>query len=173
MRKRTAGSAAALLLLAACATRGVEPVAWKESDFGWYYKENSGVGADDGPLALYGPPETLASHIFACDKSERALEFADIEGEPFEGKRPIAFEVGEARWSGTEEVDPPDGVVVSRAGIPLDHPLVAAIEKGSSPIVIRSGSSVPYRLANHPILGRVIRECRAASAAQRAGGRGG
>lgn len=156
-------SAATLLLLGACATNRAEPGTWRESDFSWSYKKDSGVGGDDGPLALYGPPETLASHIFACDKSGPALEFAEIEGNIYEGKRPISIEARGTRWSGTEQLDPPDAVPVSRASIPLSHPLVDALVEGGSPIVIRSGTEQIYRLPNHPFVGRVIQECRAAA----------
>ena len=170
MRLRAFGAAAALLLLGACAAGQRERPEARQSGFGWYYKANTGVGADDGPLALYGSPRTLASHLFACGKRRGALEFAEIEVEPFRGKREITLSAGGAAWTGIDELDPPGGVPISRVRIPLGHGLVDAIAAGASAIVIRRGSRRGYGLPNHPIVGRVIRECRAASAAQRTGG---
>lgn len=132
------------------------------SRFDWTYKANGGAGPHDGPLALWGEPRTMAFHVFRCNAPERSLEFEDIEVEPFEGIRPIRFEAGGQAWSGEERMRPPDGVPVSVARLPLDHPLVTALERGTSPIRI-AGAGGTFDLPSHRSIRRVIRECRAAA----------
>lgn len=154
------GVAAAALLLglavAGCATVGPGP------RLGWTYKPDSGTGAADGPLALFGEPETMAFNVLRCNAPERLLEFEDIEAEPFEGGRPIRFEAGGQVWSGEERMEPPDAVPVSVARLPLDHPLVSALERGAAPLRVTMQVGT-MELPNHRAVRRMIRECRAAT----------
>ena len=150
-------SAIALVAASGCAT---VPMSNPSGDTRWSYKPDSGVGVQDGPMALHGEEGTLAFYIVACDKAGAALEFSDIEVEPFDGKRPIRFKVADVIWSGFEVLDPPDLVAISRSRIPLAHPIVTSIEDGASPIVVKSRGEREYRLPNDPVIGRVVRECR-------------
>lgn len=146
--------AAALALLGGCATVD------ERSGVGWSYKANGGAGPHDGPLALWGEPLTMAFHVVRCNAPERLLEFEDIEAEDFEGARPIRFEAGGQVWSGEERMEPPDGVPISVARLPLEHPLVSAVERGAGTIRI-VGTQGDWNLPSHRTVRRVIRECRA------------
>ena len=149
----------AAALLASCAATTKQPV-WREPPSQWGYKTDSGVGLKDGPMALYGPPETLAYLTLSCDRAAGALELATLDSDLFEGDRPIAMEAGGVRWSGTERLDPPDLVAVARASIPLDHPVVGALAQGATPLIISGASGKPSSIPNDALIGRVIRECR-------------
>ena len=156
--------AVGLVLLPACAVRTeLTPIAteWKQEDFRWTYKGSAESGHSGGPMALYGPPETLASLAFVCERQERALDFLEYESDPFVGERPIAIEAGEARWRGVEVTEPPDGPVIVRARIPLGHAIVSAIERGDTSIRVAGETGTASAIPNDPAIGRVIRECRA------------
>lgn len=126
----------------------------------WTYKPNSGVGLDDGPMALFGFPYTLASAIFSCAPAVNALEFATLDSDIFEGTRLLAIDAGGVRWSGHEQLDPPDAVAVARAFIPLGHPLIPALENGAGTLIVSRAGAVGH-VPNHPIIRRLIEECRA------------
>jgi hypothetical protein len=130
------------------------------SQVAWSYKADDGRGPASGPLALWSKPETMAFNVLRCNARERLLEFEDIEAEEFAGGRPIRFEAGGRTWVGEERMEPPDGVPVSVARLPLDHPVVTAIARGA-PIRI-SGTAGTFLLPNHRVVRRVIRECRSA-----------
>lgn len=144
------------MLLAGCASLA------DRSGLGWTYKASGGAGPYDGPLALWGEPITMAFHVFRCNASERSLHFEDIEVEDFAGGRAIRFEAGGEVWTGEERMEPPDGVPVSVARLPLDHPVVTEIG-GGAPVRI-SGASGTMELASPKPVRRVVRECRAAAA---------
>jgi hypothetical protein len=143
-------------LLAGCAT------VLSERPVDWTYKANGGAGPTDGPLALWGEPITMAFNVFRCNAPERLLEFEDIEVEDFPGARPIRFETGGQAWSGEERMKPPDGVPMSVARLPLDHPVVTALERGASAVRI-TGHAGSWELPSHRVVRQVIRECRKAA----------
>jgi len=152
MRVAAAGAA---LLLAACATTRPMP-----DDHRWYYRDSYGTAADaDQPIGLYGPPETSALYILECRRAERAIALVSVDVEPFEGSRPLGLRVGRARWSGEERMGNSDGYDMSRAMVPLDHPVFDAIAAGRGPIrVVHPAGTAP--LPGGEVPARVVRECR-------------
>jgi hypothetical protein len=143
------------LMLANCATLPAR------DGPGWSYKANSGTGFADGPMALWAEPETLAFNGLRCNAPAGMLEFEDIEAQEFGGARPIRFEAGGQVWNGEERMKPPDLVPVSVARLPLAHPVVTAMGRGSSMRI--SGASGTMELPSSHAVRRVIRECRAAA----------
>ena len=127
--------------------------------FRWYYKPNYGVDAEPLPLALYSLPDTLASYVFECHWQSNTLDLVAFEGEIFEGKRRFVVRVGDARFVGQEQLDPPDALVTSRMSIPLDHPVVERLGDKPQRIAI-TAVGWPRALPGSPIVSRVIRECR-------------
>lgn len=151
-----------LTLMTACAAKpglGTTATEWKQKDFRWTYKNNVESGHSSGPVAVYGPPETLASLSFVCEHQEQALHFLEIEGDAFAGERPITIAAGGESWSGFQVTEPPDGVVIVRTIIPLGHPVVDAIEQGNTSILV-TGEAGASPILNDPAIARVIRECR-------------
>ncbi|HEX8525348.1 hypothetical protein [Allosphingosinicella sp.] len=148
---RRANCAALAALLAGCAS--VSPPA---EELSWYYRDGYGTGDPERPIGLYGLPETSAFYIFECVPHERALEIISVDVEEFAGARPIAVRVGNAEWRGVERMDPPDGQAMSRASIPLGHPVLDAVAAGRGPIRVDGG-----RLSGGEVPARVVRECRA------------
>lgn len=129
---------------------------------GWIYKPDNGVGIADGPLALWGEDGTLAFSIIRCNAADRVLEIEELEVEPFDGARPVRIAAANFEWSGTEQMDPPDGVAVSRIRVPLDVSLWTAVEAGHRLTINRASDQ--QSLPSGPEVGRVIAECRTAAA---------
>jgi|GEM_PF-2669633 len=158
-RLRTSGAAAATLLAAACATTTQMP-----ADYRWFYRDSYGAaGAAGEPIALYGPPETSALYVFECHSAARAIGIVSVDVEPFEGSRPLGLRVGRARWSGEERMSDGDGQELSRAMVPLDHPVLDEIAAGRGPIRIVHPQGVAPLPAGEPPA-RVVGECRRRSA---------
>lgn len=156
MRQGVALAAALGLVLGGCATLS------ERSAAAWSYKATDGTASADGPLALWGEPNTLAFHVLRCNVPASMLEFEDIEAEEFEGGRPIRLEAGGHSWSGEERMDPADAVPVSRTRLPLYHSVVTALGKGASLRVSRVSGSM--ELAVSGAVRRVVEDCRALAA---------
>ena len=154
-----AGVAAAALT--GCATHLVQ---MGGVGYDWNYRTNYGVGDSERPIGIYGPPETAAVYILECVPTKRSIEFISLEVEPFEGTRPISLSSARATWRGDEAMDPPDLQAMSRATIPLDHPIFDEIAKGAAIGVIALDGV--DKLAGGAIPARVVRECRSQSTAR-------
>lgn len=152
MSRRSAGWAAvtATLALAGCATA--------DSQSRWTYR--TGETALAAPSALYGPPATSADLVMDCLPPVRAIAFRTVETDLLEGTRPIRIRVGQARFDGTEQPEPGDGMPISRTLIPLEAPILTALAAGQGPITVTVNRRTG-RIPNGPALAQMVRECRA------------
>ena len=149
-RAGVSAAAAAALTLAGCTT--------VREEASWTYGTSETRLA--APRALYGLPETSAYLVLECLPPARAIAFRTVEPDLFEGTRPIRIRVGQVRFDGSEQLEPDDGMAISRALIPLDAPIVAALAAGQGPIAVTVNRRTG-RIPNGPALARMVRECRA------------
>lgn len=139
-----------LALLAGCA---LTPRSGEASR--WLYRT-----ADAGqPMALYGPPESEAFLVLECLRPERAIAFRTVDVEPFAGTRPITIRIGTARFVGAEQLEPGEGMAISRSLIPLAHAVVDELARGRGPLIVGAAGR-RGRVPGGDVLVRLVAACR-------------